>query len=50
MYKKLQKEISNSNPRNPLIHHWPKAFLLFSAKSNIQISKIKNSKIQIFKT
>jgi hypothetical protein len=31
MCKLLQKEISNSNDKIPLIHHWSKTFPLFGA-------------------
>ncbi len=31
MCKLLQKEISSSNDKNPLIHHWSKTFPLFGA-------------------
>jgi hypothetical protein len=39
-------KINNSNPINPLIHHWPKTFSIFSAKSKFKKSKIRNSKVQ----
>jgi len=54
MYKKLQKEISNSNPRNPLIHHWKHFYYLVQnsiskyPKSKTQKSKYSQLEIQIF--
>jgi len=50
MYKQLQKEISNSNFKNPSIHHWPKTFPLFHAKFKNPRSKIPKSKVQIPKS
>jgi hypothetical protein len=50
MYKQLQKEISNSNLKNPSIHQWQKIFPLFRAKFKNSRSKILKSKIQILKS
>jgi hypothetical protein len=44
MCKLLQKEISNSNPRNSSIHHWSKTFPLLCAKFKNPKSINPNSK------